>query len=192
MIALSVDKRYLGLLILVSVAAASVWLQRSTGPEAQYKVDADKSPDYYLEEFIAKTMDAEGRLSQQLEAKSMAHFEGENAAELVAPYYTRYRPDGHIWTIKSETATAYHDQDLLLLQGGVAIRRQPLAEDGPVDINTRDLKVYQAIEVAETSEAVEIRDARGVTWGEGMKADMKEGYVQLLSKVRGEYAVERH
>lgn len=190
--AISVDKRYLGLLILVSVAAASVWLQRSAGPGAQQVAGVEKSPDYYLEEFIAKTMDAEGRLSQQLEAKSMMHFEGENAADLVAPYYTSYRPDGQIWTIKSETAKAYHDQNLLLLQGAVTIRRQPLAEDGPVDINTRDLKIYQTREVAETSAAVEIRDARGVTRGEGMKADMKEGHVQLLSKVRGEYVVERH
>ncbi|MBI3772385.1 MAG: LPS export ABC transporter periplasmic protein LptC [Gammaproteobacteria bacterium] len=190
--AISVDKRYLGLLVLVSVAAASVWLQRSTEPGAQHMAGAEKAPDYYLEGFVAKTMDVEGRLSQQLEAKSMLHFEGENAAELVAPNFTNYRPDGQVWTIKSETATAYQDQDLLLLRGAVLIRRQPLAEDGPVDINTRELKVYQTSELAETSEAVEIRDARGVTWGEGMKVDMQAGHLQLLSKVRGEYVVERH
>lgn len=189
---LSVDKRYIGLLLLALIAAASVWLQRSTGPGAQHVAGAEKSPDYYLEGFIAKTMDVEGRLNQQLEAKSMVHFEGENVAELVAPNFTNYRPDGQVWTIKSETATAYQDQDLLLLQGAVAIRRQPLAEDGPVDINTSDLKIYQASELAETSAAVEIRDARGVTWGEGMKADMKEGHLQLLAKVRGEYVVKRN
>jgi lipopolysaccharide export system protein LptC len=192
MMAARVDKRYLGLLALVLVAVASIWLQRSAGPGAQHVTGIEKSPDYFLEEFVAKTMDAEGRLNQQLEAKSMVHFEGENVADLVAPHFTSYRPDGQVWTIKSETAKAYHDQDLLLLQGAVAIRRQPLAEDGPVDINTRELKIYQSSELAETSEAVEIRDHRGVTWGEGMKADMKEGHLQLLSKVRGEYVVERH
>lgn len=190
--AAAVGKRFVGAAVLAAVAAVSIWLQQRTVPMSREIQVGTKVPDYYLNDFVAKTMDENGNLSYQLEARSMVHYAGENVAELSAPELVNHRTDGQVWTINSDTAKAFQQGDMLFLEGNVAIRRKPFDGSGPVEVDTNDLWVYQGKQVAETNAPVEIREDRGITTGEGMLADIKEGRLQLLSKVRGEYVVKRN
>ncbi len=181
-------RRYVALSFLLLLVLVTGWYPWGDEERAEVSRDVGDSVDYYLKEFVATAMNEQGLPRHRLEAVSMLHYADSGNAELIRPYYYVYREDGLNWSLRSEFAQMQEAGTRLFLQGKVHIEREATATEGVIEIDTHNLWLYPNEEFAESSEAVTMRDSRGVTHGIGMRIDLKAGELQLLSRVRGEYA----
>jgi LPS export ABC transporter protein LptC len=144
-------------------------------------------------------MDDSGRPRHRLQAPLMRHYADDDSAELQQPQLLLYRTivtdtggaTEERWQLHAEMAQLYHGGAELLLQGRVQMRRLDAAGKVTLTLETRDLWVYTDQKRAESAEEVEIREDRGVTRARGVKIDLKEGRLELLAAVRGEYVLEQ-
>lgn len=184
-------KRYIGLFIVVVLALLSWWFQhRERAPEAGQARDAHVV-DYTMRDFEATAMDDAGRPRHRMQAVLMRHYADDDSAELEQPQLLLYRGADERWSLQAETAQLYHGGAEMLLQGSVQMRRLDATDRVTLELDTRELWVYADQERAETGEAVEIRESRGVTRAQGLKIDLKAGRFDLLAAVRGEYVLEQ-
>lgn len=185
-------KRYGVLLVVLALALLSWWLQRQEQAPAAVQQRDTHVVDYSMRDFDMTVMDDAGKPSHRLEAVSMLHYADDDSAELEQPHLLLYRAategggDEH-WVLHAEKARLYKGGDVVFLQGEVRMRRLGAAEGAALELDTRDLWVYPKPQRAETGEAVEIREAHGVTRAQGLKINLKAGRLELLAAVRGEY-----
>lgn len=177
-------------LLLMAVAAITWWFGPRQGtPELLTRSD-DSGADYYLEQFTATVMGADGTPMRRLRAERMEHYPHDDSTALQQPLVTIFEPQRPPWTVKSEQGWLSGDGELLLLQGTVEIHREKAADTRPVDIYTRDLRVQPEQNYAETDQPIEIRSDNSRVTSVGMQAWFaKPSRIKLLANVRGHYEV---
>jgi len=178
--------RLLIAIALIGLAALSLWLVqavKTTQPTAaQPRL---RTPDYFIENFTASSLDEQGRLRDRLRAPIMFHYPHDDSAELTKPHLELYRQDAPPWQIDADKGWVYRRSDSVLLQGNVLIWQD--AKDGPIRIITRDVRVQPSKKYAETDAPVTILRNGARVDAVGMRVYFQESRIQLLSTVRGIY-----
>ncbi len=176
-------------LLLVAVAALSWWLQRSPGPELQQQASdqTQREPDYYMERFELTSLNQDGKPAYKLYADNMLHYSIDDSATLEKPHLVLFRNDEEFWDIRAESGLVSNGGESVLLEGEVIILRVNPTHAQALQVMTSDLTVRPRDKSAETSAKVTIKDDRGVTTAIGMRADLNQRRVMLLSNVRGTY-----
>jgi lipopolysaccharide export system protein LptC len=146
---LSVRQRVLAL-GLVIIGAAAWWQQSRQIPEPPVPVARERLPDYRVEGLAATTMDTTGYPVRRMSAEHMRHYADDNSSEFDRPILVAYRPKEPPWTIRSETAWASGDGDLVWLHGEVDIDREGDGTARPVHLKTSELLVRPHEEYAKT------------------------------------------
>jgi len=185
--ALPADKRVLLLFILALAAFLSWWLS-STGPSLKPRVEKQRhDPDYYLVNFTLTTMGDDGSRKHQLSADNMFHYPDDDTASLENPHLVIFHDDADSWDIRAEHGLVSEAGKSVMLQGDVFIEQISTRSDQGMQIITRDVSVKTEEEFASTEQPITIKDRYGVTEAIGMRADLKEHRLQLMSQVRGNY-----
>ncbi len=188
----AINKRFIGLIVVLILAVFSWWLQQREDLSQGVEEEGDGHVvDYAIRDFEMAAMDDTGKPRHHLTALSMEHYADDDSAKLERPNLQVYRKNGEPWVVKSDSALVYQGGSVVHMQGAVQMRRLDEAGQTSMQVDTRDLWVYADQEYAESAEAVVIQDSMGVTRAEGMKVDIKAGRLQLLAAVRGEYTLER-
>ncbi len=173
--------------ILLLIAGGSWWLaERSATIEVQYP-HSNRSPDFFLENFTATTMDPLGRPFRTLQASKMQHYLDDDSTTLTNPLMTVYDEQNPPWLIRSERGWLSGDGKLILLQGEVFIDREQGTDVRPVHIVTRELRVKPEEDYAETDQEVHITSLNDQVDAIGMQAWMRPVRIHLLSKVKGRH-----
>lgn len=183
--------RVLAVVLLLALAWATWWLQRSVNPPAPvaaYKQRHD--PDYIMENFTSSVLDNSGALKYRLKAERMAHFPDDDSTEIEQPVIMIYRDDEQVWNIASERGIARDGGKEVLLAGKVNIRRLESSREGPLEVQTRDVTIIPDRDLGQTSQPVTIRNEQGKTRAVGMRIHIKEERLELLSRVKSVYEDE--
>jgi LPS export ABC transporter protein LptC len=80
--------------ILLLAASASWWFLRNVEQpksSVQLTADAQKQPDYYMENFRAALMDADGQRKYTLEAQLMQHYPHNHTVHLIKPHFVQFK-----------------------------------------------------------------------------------------------------
>ncbi len=177
---------------LLVLALGSGWLVKkldptldSVGPKASH------TPDYFIENFTTTRMNESGKRDRRLEAKTLVHYPDTNTDELVEPYLSLYPETGQPWEVRSERGWLSKNSDVVLLLGKVHIWRKDSQGDIALEIHTRDLRVTPKAEYGETDKPAIITTKSTQTRGVGMRANLIQGRVELLSQVTTKYAKKR-
>ena len=180
-------------LLLVAVAVLSWWLQRSTEPGSQQAFEQTvHEPDYYMDEFELTSLNLSGQPAHKLYADNMKHYAHDDSATLEQPHLVVFRGDDGFWDIRAESGRVLNGGESVLLKGEVIILRITPSGSEALQLYTSDLTVRPHAKYAETAAPVRIKDGRGVTTATGMRADLNQRRVELLSKVRGSYEPQSH
>ncbi len=81
-------------IVLLLAASASWWFLRNVEqPEASnaLTVQVQKQPDYYMENFHATVMDANGERKYTLEAELMQHYPHDHTVHLIKPHFVQFK-----------------------------------------------------------------------------------------------------
>lgn len=176
----------LPLLVLLGLIALAQWLLRvNQEPPAQARISHD--PDYTMENFVATAIGIQGKPKNRLQSRSMAHFPDNDTSEFTLPHITIFPEVKVPWEITSKRGWMSGNQEFILLRDAVLIENPTAVPRKRVTVVTRDLRVLADKEYAETDQPTIITSQGSVTYGTGMRAYIREGRLQLLSKVRGIY-----
>ena len=180
-------------LLLIAVAALSWWLQRSAEPGSQQAFEEiQHEPDYYMDEFELTSLNLGGKPAYKLYADNMKHYSHDDSATLEQPHLVVFRNEDEFWDIRAESGQVLDGGELVLLKGEVIILRITPTNAEALQVYTSDLTVRPHVKYAETTAEVKIKDDRGVTTAMGMRADLGQRRVTLLSDVRGIYEPQSH
>ena len=180
--------RWMPVILLLSLAAASAWLLKELGLVSEPRQETARHvPDFYMENFTTVTMDETGEPSRRLEAAYMAHFPDTGTKEFSEPYLVMYREEATPWHIRAERGWVSATGDVMLMLGKVQIWQD--REDGSrhMTVDTEDLRVLPGSDYGETDKPVVIATETSTTRGVGMRAYLEQSRMELLSLVSTHY-----
>lgn len=172
-------------LIVGLLALASLWLVTQLRPSETAGIPAGDGPDYYLGPFTLISMDPQGRPQHRIEGEGMQHLPALAETHLQQPRITLYQGSRNPWAASSEHGVYSDDGERLLLGGAVHIEGQ--GRSGPLRLETRDLHIQPQTGHGETDQAVTLTAANGQIHATGLRADLPQQQLHLLSNVRGRY-----
>lgn len=131
-------------IVLLFAASASWWFLRNVEqPESRIGLtaEAQKQPDYYMENFRATVMDADGERKYTLEAQFMQHYPHDHTVHLIKPHFVQFKA-GHP-TIKGWADVGSYDDIAkeVILSGNVRVIQKRDASSRGSETTTTRLRV---------------------------------------------------
>jgi len=178
-------------IVVAAVAGISVWMLSEQAPKKPRLVATNNTaPDAYMEDFTTYIMGKHGKPRHEISASYMAHFSFDDHSEFVSPELIFYRPDESKWTMSAERGTTRNGSKEIILQGKVTvIRNQQIVGASELKIDTGELLIRPDESYVETDQLITITSGEHKLQSNGFKAYLNDGRVELLSRVRGEYAL---
>jgi len=182
------------LLVLIAVAVAAIsWqlVQQEPLRKEALTRTGPRDIDYYVTGLDVTRMTITGKPANRMRAENLRHYTDDETTELEKPHLTVYQADSPPWEVDAEQAWVSADGSLILLSGEVLIEREGDAENRPMRILTRDLRVQPDQDYAETDEKVRVESETDWLDAVGMQAWLRPpSRLKFLSQVNG-YHVPR-
>lgn len=178
-------------IIIAAAAGVSVWLLSEQAPTKPRLIALDNSvPDAYMENIKTYIMNEHGKPRYELHANYMAHYTFDDHSDFISPQFIYYRADKSEWVMTSERGTVKDGTEQIILHGKVTmVRRQLGAGDPDLKIDTSELLIRPEDSYAETDQLITITSGEHRIQSNGIRAYFNDGRVELLSRVRGVYAL---
>ena len=176
-------------LLLIAAISSFLWLDQpeTIGVEAEQVDMAGLKADYYLENFETLAYDESGNVQYRLEGETLLHYPANAASELISPVLTMSRPERPSWTLKARAGWLTESDRSVRLNGEVFITRSSLEGQPAVEISTSEVLVLTNERQLQTDAEIEIRSEGWVLRSTGLRSDMTDGRLSLLSNVRATY-----
>ncbi|MEM1231199.1 MAG: LPS export ABC transporter periplasmic protein LptC [Pseudomonadota bacterium] len=180
-------------MVLVLGALALWWALREAPREpaaSEFREQLLGEPDLALNEARIRQFRDSGRLSYELLASSIRHFEYDAITRLVTPDLTMYGENTLPWRttagqgfIRKEIGPDNVPEDMVFLRSRVVLRQRQ--DDGRfMTLKTPHLYVYPDRQYAQTDQSVTIDTDVGQTSAVGMAADLARGRIRLSSSAQ--------
>lgn len=172
------------ILVLLPLTVASFWIIYQLEEEEEAAEIADMPvPDYTMSDFDSLNMDAGGDPETRLTADFMAHFEDRGETQLTRPMLEMFRPDKQPLYVRAEQGWVRSGNEVILLRGDVHFW-EPGDNGAPVfEVVTTEAWIYPERDMAETDKPATLTTRESRTESVGMRAFMKEGRIEMLSRV---------
>ena len=142
--------------------------------------------DYYAINAHSVQYLPDGKLQYEMTADKVEHVKASEVTLVTTPDLHMYRGTQYPWHVQSVRAEVNPDGSEVELIDQVRIARTDEKQRDTVITSSR-MTVFPQKQYAQTEQAVRIDGAGGTTTGKGMKAYLKDGRMNLLSNVRGQY-----
>lgn len=142
--------------------------------------------DYYAINAHSVQFMPDGKMQYEMTADKVEHLKASEVSLLTKPDLHLYRGTQYPWHVQSERAEVNPDGTEVELIEKVRVARTDEKQREMI-VTTSRMTVFPQKQYAQTEQAVRIDGAGGTTTGKGMKAYLKDGRMDLLSNVRGQY-----
>lgn len=177
------------LLIVILLAIASGWIFESIEKNPILTKDkARHDPDYFLHQFTATTMNANGKPAYKVMAQHLEHYPDDNSMKLQNPLFSFYENNIKTWTAQSREATVMEDGEKIYLSGDVVLNQIKISEkEIPAILSAEQLTIEPKKDIAHTKSSINLRKGKNTIDAVGMHADLKKGRIEFLSNTRSHY-----
>ncbi|WP_455199069.1 LPS export ABC transporter periplasmic protein LptC [Kaarinaea lacus] len=178
-------------LTIAVVTGLSIWLlSKETPKQAQLPTSHQSVPDAFMENFTAYNLDNKGKTLHELSAEYMVHFPENDISEFTSPELILYRTGKKRWSVSARKGTTTEDISEIILQGEVNIHRlSSTTGEKELVINTSEILIRPGDNYLETEKEISLVSGKNNLQSVGIRADLDSGKVELLSHVRGVYAL---
>jgi lipopolysaccharide export system protein LptC len=176
--------------LLGTLAVLTYWLNAQVqlaGPA--FDGSGRHDPDLYVEDLRAVSLDAQGRVSQALTARTARHYPDNDTTDFETPLITFSDPGKPKLVVSSDRATVTGDREHAYFSGSVKGVREATAadaHDGPIILTSEYLHVIPKEDRVLTDQPVTIRDPRGIINATGMEFDNRSKKLKFGSHVSGQ------
>lgn len=145
-------------------------------------------PETYIVGMVDRSFDANGQLSHTLKAEQVTYYARSQGTDgtLQKPRVLFFNEKGTPWNLEADTGHIYSDNNTVTLNDNV-VAYSHSEDHGQLTLLTESLSIDTDKQYAHTDKPVTMRSARSNTQAVGLKADLQEGRLELLSEVRGRY-----
>lgn len=179
--------RLFPLLLMLTLALLTFWLERLTRVEAQPQAQRRHDPDYTIEGFTLIDYSREGIPVSTLSAAKMLHYPDDGSTELLAPRAVQTQPGQPRLTLSADRGTLTQDASELFLHDNVILLRDAHATQPGAELRTSFLHVISARSLVRSDREVEIKEQGRTMFARGMEYDNLNGRIELHSQVRGTF-----
>lgn len=178
-----------GIILLALVAVLSFILSRpDTEDEAGPVEGLDTQLNYALYEFQGRLLNGQGKTSLEIESPLLRNDASSGIGTVESPNI-RIQQEDEEWYITADSAVIAADREHVTLVGEVNLMRRDVVTGESLDITTRDVLLNVTPRTASTESDVRIRQEGDHLDAIGMKLDMINDRVELLSEVQAHYEV---
>jgi lipopolysaccharide export system protein LptC len=150
-------------------------------------IEAPALPDAYMEDVVALILDKQGKPKMKIAAPKMVYYSNDDQTHLTSPQLTIYRKSPQPWYVTAKSAIATQGTEYVHFQEDVMIQHAADSSNPATIIKTATLLVRPNTQLAETNDPIILIQPNVTIKGTGMRADMNNGDIKLLSEARGEY-----
>jgi len=179
-------------LTLTVLAAVGTWIHLLLTEEQPALATSAERPSFTVREVRITELNPAGLPNRVLEAVALRHYESSRITDVDAPVLLLTESNAESWRIESESGRLFHKTGEVLLSGRVEVDRPAGPGLEPLHLSTRDLRVHQGEEYAETEQPARIETPGHQVEGEGLQAWFaKPVRVKLLHHVRGRHELDQ-
>lgn len=180
-------RSWLPLVIVVALVTLGLWFTESpptllTRPTPEQQRQA---ADLVIRGAETRHYSQEGTLAYRVDAERITFFQFDrrDRAELEQPRMLFYQDDAPKWSTISRRGVAHNHGERVILSGQVRVQELP---EG-IELRTSRITLKPREEYAETDKVVTITSGAHRTEGRGLRADLKQDRIEILSEVKSHY-----
>jgi lipopolysaccharide export system protein LptC len=185
-------RAWLPLLPLLLLLAATYWLNLQVLPLPQIQSQQRHDIDYYIDNFSAVTLSAQGQPRFTLTAEKLWHYPDDDTTHLQMPKLISLYADRPPTTTSAQTGMISSKGDDVFLYDEVRVVRPASGSTGEQLFSTDYLHVVPDRDWAETDQSVVMTNQYSVIRAVGMELDNKARTAKLLSHVRATHEPTPH
>ena len=141
--------------------------------------------NHFLNDFSMIETNRNGVRDWELDGKRLEKYPQSERSEVFSPSMRIFNEDKSYWTITAKHALDPNSVfESIYLTGDVVFHKIGVNNSNEVIINTASAIIYPSKEFIETDDFAEITTPNSVTTGNGVIANIKEGYVEILSNAK--------
>lgn len=196
-------------LLLLAVISRD-WVEEPTQQEIEATIDMTRSEaDYYLEKFETRKLDQLGHPEYVVTGATLSHFPEDDSSVIEQPELVLFR-EGVVWTMNSRQGKLTQNPETFFFEGQVSMLRQPAADSANLNtasnnadqqdrqqvtansirLETSDVFVRTEQNTVETDKPIKVTAANWQLSSIGLKSNIDDGSLELLSNVTGRYEVD--
>ena len=176
--------KYIWIFIIVLIFIMLIELKLKNVFEQDISTDLDVT-NHFLNDFSMIETNKNGHRDWELDGKRLEKYPQSERSEVFSPRMRIFNQDLSYWTITARHAL---DPDSLFesiyLTGDVVFLKVDINNSSEVTINTASAIIYPSKELIETDDFAKITTPTSVTTGNGVVANIKDGYVEILSNAK--------
>lgn len=179
--------RLFPLLLMLTLALLSFWLERLVREEPQPQAQRRHDPDYTIERFALIEYSRDGVPVSTLSAAKMVHFPDDDSTELLTPRAVQTKPGQPRLTLSADRGTLSQNGSELLLYDNALMLRDGLAGEPGGELRSSFLHLISARALVRSDREVQINEQGRSIVARGMEYDNLSGQLELHSQVRGTF-----
>ena len=183
---------YLPLACMALLALGSYWVVRSTPAPATAAAPREQRhvPDYFMDGFVVKTFDANGRLRSEVLGDKVRHYPDTLWMEIDGIRIRSFDAQGHLTTASADRGLTNEDGSEVQLMGRALVVRESVAKKGEkavpgMEYRSEFLHAFMNTERLKSHVPVELRRGRDRFTANAMDFDNAEQVLKLDGRVRG-------
>lgn len=173
--------------MLAMLAALTFWLDRATRNEGGDDGKNRHDPDFVVQDYTFRKLDAQGKLRFVQEGRKMTHYPDDDTTEIEQLLLTSYASVRPVH-VRAQTAVVTKDGQSVTLKDNVYGWSEAGGGSPETNFTTSRLVAYPDQDIAQTDAPVTIVQGRSRITGVGMDVDNKQNMLTLRSQVRGSIA----
>ena len=177
-------------LVLLAGAVLTGWHAWKDRLVADDAAPAEARSDFILRDFEIIALNGEGQESFALRAPQMHQTPGARTMELATPLFLMPVEHGGHWEVRSRTGWVSEKSDEIRLRGDV-IANSPMGATRPTTVKTEELDLFPQQNLATSTVLVTTTSPGTTMQGTGMRLQMTDKRLELLSKVKLSHAPNR-
>ncbi len=171
------------IVLLVILAAISLWLERSVRAPNGDSSKLRHDPDFWVEKFSVKKFGPDGNLTSTFTAEKMTHYPDDETSHLDRPSMRYHRKSSVV--VSGTQGLVSKDGQQISLIGGAKIVREGTDSTPATQVTTRVLNVFPDEEIARSDLPVTITQGQSVINGSAMELNHATGVSVLSGRVTG-------
>ncbi len=176
------------LLLMLALAAASLWLERAVqAPAHDNSGKMRHDPDFIAEGFGVTKLGVSGKPEYTLSAKRMLHFPDDESTSVEGPRLVQRREDTSPVVISADRGLISKNGEEARFSGNVLVVREAGPEQDELRLRTEYLQIVPDRNSVSTDQPVVLTEGRSRFSGVGMAFNNKTRQFELQSQVRGTY-----
>lgn len=140
-------------------------------------------PDYFLVNSISTQFSKHGQIESVAISDRVEHNPDGDSINLSNPHFQLHKEGALTWNVNASYGVVFPDSDEVRLKQQVTI----VSADEQTSLKTPQLTIFPNKQRAQTDKAVTLYGNSGFTRAVGMRADLDNKQIHLLSEVIGQY-----